>query len=901
MTTPSTVRKAGPFIGDGSQTTWPFEFKVFVEADIAVVIADVEGNETALVLNSDYTVEINDNQETSPGGTVTYPLPPGPGDDPVPNLVAGGRLSIVGNVPFDQLLDIPTGGNFNPIALENQLDRTTMQVQQLAEEFSRTVRVPVTYDIDDLLDFTGDVIRLADSADNIDILAANVDDIGTVADDLNLEVSNVVTVAQNIDDVIETSGGLPEISLVAADLAGTGYDYDLGSITVPSTGIGTSPASAIITVASNIEDVQAVAANEANINAVVANEANIDIVAGIDDDVTTVATNIADVQTVAANIDDVNTVAANIASVNTVAGIDADVSTVAGIASDVPEVAANEANINVVAGISADVTTVAGIESEVTIVVDNLAAILDAPTQAANASASATAASGSASAAAASASAAAAVIASGMYSAVQDKSADYTVVEADAGDLIRVTTTGGSRTITLPAISSVGEGFKVSVAKWTNDTNTVMVVRSGSDTINGQVDYLLLNQYGSATFVADAETSQWFAAGSGVSTGSVVVDRFSGNGSTTEFTLSGDPASENNTQVFVGGVYQQKDTYSLSGTALTFGSAPPSGVDNVEVVWTQPVAIGVPSDATVTAPKIADGAVVAHLGYTPANQATTNAALALKADQGTTYTIAEVDTGLGLKLNASNPDYTGTLTGGTDVVNLGSGQFYKDASGNIGIGTSSPSTKLHVFGENSGTRFENNTSKSLATFVAVNNSADAWNSTSNTAALFESSNNALAVLVGGTLNNRTAALQVGHAETLFAASLGTLALNPFGGNVGIGTATPATTLDVNGQISGKFADVGTNTTAMNLAANHVAQVTISAAVTLTTTVPPAGTTAYVILISSGTTARTVTFGTGFKTTATLSTGTVTARRFVLTFISDGENLVEASRTAAVVY
>lgn len=33
-----------------------------------------------------------------------------------------------------------------------------------------------------------------------------------------------------------------------------------------------------------------------------------------------------------------------------------------------------------------------------------------------------------------------------------------------------------------------------------------------------------------------------------------------------------------------------------------------------------------------------------------------------------------------------NQSYTGTLTGGTGVVNLGSGQFYKDASGNVGIG-----------------------------------------------------------------------------------------------------------------------------------------------------------------------------------------------------------------------
>lgn len=40
----------------------------------------------------------------------------------------------------------------------------------------------------------------------------------------------------------------------------------------------------------------------------------------------------------------------------------------------------------------------------------------------------------------------------------------------------------------------------------------------------------------------------------------------------------------------------------------------------------------------------------------------------------------------------TNLAYTGTLTGSTGILNIGSGQVYKDASGNVGIGTSSPAT-----------------------------------------------------------------------------------------------------------------------------------------------------------------------------------------------------------------
>jgi hypothetical protein len=46
----------------------------------------------------------------------------------------------------------------------------------------------------------------------------------------------------------------------------------------------------------------------------------------------------------------------------------------------------------------------------------------------------------------------------------------------------------------------------------------------------------------------------------------------------------------------------------------------------------------------------------------------------------------------------TNPAING-FTGDTSVINIGSGQLYKDASGNVGIGTSSPARKLDVNGD----------------------------------------------------------------------------------------------------------------------------------------------------------------------------------------------------------
>jgi hypothetical protein len=74
--------------------------------------------------------------------------------------------------------------------------------------------------------------------------------------------------------------------------------------------------------------------------------------------------------------------------------------------------------------------------------------------------------------------------------------------------------------------------------------------------------------------------------GGGGGGGAVTItpNSFSGTGAQTAFVLSSDPGNENNTFVYIDGVYQDKDTYSVAGTTLTFTTAPATGTNNIEVM-----------------------------------------------------------------------------------------------------------------------------------------------------------------------------------------------------------------------------------------------------------------------------------------------------------------------------
>ena len=94
--------------------------------------------------------------------------------------------------------------------------------------------------------------------------------------------------------------------------------------------------------------------------------------------------------------------------------------------------------------------------------------------------------------------------------------------------------------------------------------------------------------------------------------------------------------------------------------------------------------------------------------------------------------------------------------------------------------------------------------------------------------------------------------------------------------------------------------LSTGATDMLLSSYSTVKVTPNGNASYTTSVPPAGYRATILILTSGTSSYTITFGTGFKTTGTLATGVTSARLFAVNFVSDGTNLYEVSRTTAMV-
>lgn len=300
------LRRAGPYTGDGAQTEFSFGFKVFEASQVSVVTSSEDGLTDVVVDPSSYSVTLNDNQDTSPGGTIRLTTA----------LAAEKNLSILSAVHYVQPMVLTNRGGFYPEVLNDSADRAVILAQQNREILGRALTVPAT-STETPAEMTGRLLEAADTAtvvakgyadaakrsaeeakksegqtkayaeaatilvpvkDEIKTVAGNIvpvvatgtaiEDVKTVAGikDEVVEVAGkayeVSKVAEKIEDVVKVSGGMPYVETVATDLVGKVVgdgDWDCGSTTDESVGDIEVVNGNIHTVAINIEDVNKVA------------------------------------------------------------------------------------------------------------------------------------------------------------------------------------------------------------------------------------------------------------------------------------------------------------------------------------------------------------------------------------------------------------------------------------------------------------------------------------------------------------------------------------------------------------------------------------------------------------------------------------------------------------------
>ena len=122
---------------------------------------------------------------------------------------------------------------------------------------------------------------------------------------------------------------------------------------------------------------------------------------------------------------------------------------------------------------------------------------------------------------------------------------------------------GGGGTVTEAFKTFAVSGQTSIVADGPTDTLTVAAGSNISLTTNAATDTLTIASTG----------------GSGATTVTIQRNNYTGNGSTVAYGVSSTIISENDIQIYIDGVYQDKDGFTTTGSTVTFGTAPPTGAE----------------------------------------------------------------------------------------------------------------------------------------------------------------------------------------------------------------------------------------------------------------------------------------------------------------------------------
>lgn len=100
-------------------------------------------------------------------------------------------------------------------------------------------------------------------------------------------------------------------------------------------------------------------------------------------------------------------------------------------------------------------------------------------------------------------------------------------------------------------------------------------VPSGEIWLNESVEYKFVLYTATNVLLATWDNIWGIGTAGGSAVRIPTIFNSTGTGSTTVFNLVSAPTNENTTDVYINGVYQQKNTYSIAGVVVTFSEAPP--------------------------------------------------------------------------------------------------------------------------------------------------------------------------------------------------------------------------------------------------------------------------------------------------------------------------------------
>jgi len=130
----------------------------------------------------------------------------------------------------------------------------------------------------------------------------------------------------------------------------------------------------------------------------------------------------------------------------------------------------------------------------------------------------------------------------------------------------------------------IAEVDNVNRVLMTNDAHNGWELGPTATNIEESETFALAAAASAAAASAAAATSAAASAAAATSattalsaTGTIFVDRFTGDGVDVTFNTTPTPSSENATFIFIDGVYKQKDSYSVAGVTITFSVAPANG------------------------------------------------------------------------------------------------------------------------------------------------------------------------------------------------------------------------------------------------------------------------------------------------------------------------------------